>query len=305
MRVHFTTGTQGWPTPSGGGTHGPRTLGFGGAVRGVQEPTIEGGSACIDRAAHRPQDSLRTTVLHELLHAWGIIAHVDPAQYPASVLQPINTPTVDAGLATTLDGEALRALARLPVGKRVQDLTVADFGRWETTGFHLLGTAPLGGANTAALQWGVGGRNGLPTPWVYGPQPDRTLAHLGSTATWTGTLLGLTRGPQGRTVRGDAALRINFDRSNGRAAFTRLESWAPRTHPGTPGTGTQWGDGDLAYTLTLWEDGTTHRSGFDSAFAAGDDPGVVTGVFVGTAHEGAAGVLEHPGLAAAFGGLRE
>ncbi|MCY4260466.1 MAG: hypothetical protein OXC91_09410, partial [Rhodobacteraceae bacterium] len=59
----------------------------------------------------------------------------------------------------------------------------------------------------------------------------------------------------------------------------------------------------LAYTLTLWEDGT--RSGFDTAFATDDDPGVVTGIFVGVAHEGAAGVLEHPDLAAAFGGVRE
>ncbi len=34
-------------------------------------------------------------------------------------------------------------------------------------------------------------------------------------------------------------------------------------------------------------------------------PGVITGVLVGTAHEGATGVLEHPDLAAAFGGVRE
>lgn len=39
--------------------------------------------------------------------------------------------------------------------------------------------------------------------------------------------------------------------------------------------------------------------------AQGDDPGVVTGVFVGTTHEGAAGMLEHPGLFAAFGAVRE
>ncbi len=137
---------------------------------------------------------------------------------------------------------------------------------------------------------------------AYGPQPDRPLAHLGATARWDGTLLGLTR-TDGRTVRGDAAITADFERANGRADFTALESWPHRRHPGSPGTGTQWGDGDLGYTLRVWETG--RLSGFDSAAAPGDDPGVVTGVLVGTAHEGAVGVLEHPDLAAAFGGLRE
>jgi len=97
------------------------------------------------------------------------------------------------------------------------------------------------------------------------------------------TLLGLTR-DAGHTGRGPAAITVHLDQQDGQADFTCLESWAACTHPGTPGTGTQWGDGDLGCTLTLSQDGT--QSGFDSAFAAGDDPGVVTGVFVSTAHEG-------------------
>ena len=43
---------------------------------------------------------------------------------------------------------------------------------------------------------------------------------------------------------------------------------------------------------------------FVSTFAAGDDPGIVTGGFVGARHEGAAGVQEHPDLSAAFGAAR-
>jgi len=305
IHIHFTTGKAGWPDPEAGAEPwSDDTLGIGGATFDPDTFMALGGNAYIDRtaAANRTRTRLLNTVLHELLHAWGAGAHVDPDQYPASILQPYNETDVNPDLYVTLDGEALRALSRLPAGTPVRELTVADFGRWETTGFHLLGWAPLGGTNTQDLQGGIGWRNGQPTPWVWGPQPDRTLAHLDARATWTGTLLGFTR-DAGRTVRGAAAIMADFDRQDGQADFTRLETWAPRTHPGTPGTGTPWGDGDLGYTLTLWEDG--NQSWFESAFAAGDDPGVVTGVFVGTAHEGAAGVLEHPDLAAAFGAVRE
>ncbi len=304
IHLHFTNGKAGWPPPNAGDEPwNDATLGIGGTSvdRDTRRPL--GGNAYIDRthpAFINGRADLRTTVLHELLHASGIVAHVDPDQYPTSILQPRYDPAVDPDLYVTLDGELLRASAHLPVGTRVRDLTVTDFGAWENTGFHLLVWSPLG--DTDVLRGGVIWRNGLPTPWVYGPEPDRTLAHLGTTATWDGTLLGFVRG-DGRTVRGDAAITANLDRSDGRAAFTALESWPHRRHPGDPGSGTRWGDGDLAYTLTLWEDGT--RSGFDAAFATDDDPGVVTGIFVGVAHEGAAGVLEHPDLAAAFGGVRE
>ncbi len=304
IHLHFTNGQTGWPAPDEGGEPWTAaTLGIGGAEFDRDTRQTLGGNAYIDRT-HRAFRSgradLRITVLHELLHALGIIAHVNPAQYPTSILQPRYDPAVNPDLYVTLDGTALRALARLPVGTPINDLTVADFGAWETVGFHLIGVADL--ADTEILQHGVLWRNGLPTPWVYGPQPDRPLAHLGTRATWAGLLLGFTR-REGRTVAGEAAIAVNLDRRTGEAAFTHLESWSHRAHPGNPGTGTRWGDGDLAYTLTLWEDGL--QSGFDAAFAPGDDPGIVTGVFVGTAHEGAAGVLEHPDLSAAFGAVRE
>ncbi len=302
IHLHFTDGQVRWPNPTPGESHSDEYLGLGGGLINADTLTILRGHAYIDRThpSHRTDWDLLTTVLHELLHAWGIRGHVDPDQHSTSVLSPYYDPAVNPTLYVTLDGELLRisALARLPAGMRIRDLTRADFGAWETTGFHLLGAGVLGGANTESLQTGVNWRNGLPTPWAYGPQPDRRLAHLGTTATWDGTLLGFTR-ENGRTVRGAATLTVNLEQADGRAAFNNLESWPHRSHPGTPGMGTRWGDGDLAYTLTLWEEGIL--SGFDSVFAPGDDPGVVTGVFVGMAHEGAAGVLEHPDLSAAFG----
>ena len=45
--------------------------------------------------------------------------------------------------------------------------------------------------------------------------------------------------------------------------------------------------------------------GFASTSGAGSDPGVVAGAFVGAGHEGAAGTLRHPDLAAGFGATRQ
>ena len=117
------------------------------------------------------------------------------------------------------------------------------------------------------------------------------------TATWTGSLLGFTGA--GRPVAGDAEIGIDLSSLQGRADFRELESWARETHPGATGSGLVWGDGDLRYTIGVATDAGTEV--FVSTFAAGDDPGIVTGTFAGVRHEGAAGILEHPDPSAAFG----
>lgn len=305
IHLHFTNGQDEWP--SFDEEYDENTLGVGGAYVNLETRATLGGYVYIDRtpALHQNPDRLLNTILHELLHARGILAHVDPNQYPQSILQPRNEPGVDTHLYNSIDGALLLAYSRLQVGTNIRDVNVSDFGDWSEEGFYIRGSLPLGGTNTQEMIGTVRYRNGLVTPSVFGPEPTRQFSDnpaLGATATWTGNITGMTRAT-GRTVAGDAALIVNFDRQNGRAAFTKLESWAPRAHPGQQGSGTPWRDGDLAYTLTLWETGT--QSGFNSTFAESDDPGVVTGLFVGTAHEGAAGVLEHPDMAANFGALRE
>ena len=77
--------------------------------------------------------------------------------------------------------------------------------------------------------------------------------------------------------------------------MNRRESWAARTAPGATGTGTQWLDGDLGYTISVR--GNTFRE-------TGGDTGTLTGIFVGRSHEGAAGTLERADLTAAFGASR-
>ena len=302
IHLHFTNGTATWPR-NDNRAHPPETLGIGGRQFVGTAPA--GGFAYIDRTKINAPTLREFVVIHEILHAAGFGVHVEEEVYPDSIMSPGVDPNLSVvpRLYLTIDGDV--GQVHLPDGPLPSPLTVSDLGPWETDAFHLLATAVYGNDANDGLQFGAGFRNGLSKPWAWGSQPARRLADNPAfarvgTATWDGQLLGFTG--SGRTVAGDARIGVDFRRAAGEADFTRLESWEAGTHPGAAGSGVRWGDGDLDYTLTLWEDGT--RSGFDSVFAPADDPGVVTGVFVGDAHEGAAGVLEHPDLSAGFGAVR-
>ena len=302
IHLRFTNGTAAWPRHDDQ-EHATETLGIGG--RQFVGTAPGGGFAWIDRTKISSPTLREFVVIHEILHAAGFGVHVEEDVYPDSILSPGVDPNISdvPRLYLTIDGDV--GQVNLPDGPLPSPLTVSDLGPWETDAFHLLATAVYGDDTNDALQFGAGFRNGLSKPWAWGSPPARRLADnpafaRAGTATWEGQLLGFTG--FGRTVAGDARIGVDFRDATGEADFTSLESWARGSHPGTPGSGTRWGDGDLDYTLTLWEEGT--RSGFDSSFAPGDDPGVVTGIFVGDAHQGATGVLEHPDLSAGFGGVR-
>jgi len=302
IHLHFTDGTTGWPDLLGGGKDPGRTiLGIGG-VSVSDGGEVLSGYAYIDRTADG--GDMQDTVTHELLHAYGLVAHVDPSQYPGSILAPYADPDrAQSNVYLTLDGEGLLAETRIRPGTYVDGLTVFDLGVWETDAFHLLASTEYGGGGGGFVQFGAGYRNGLSKPWARGGRPAMRLEDnpaLAGRATWTGELLGFTA--SGSTVAGDARIGVDLATAAGQADFERLESWGRGEHPGITGSGTRWRDGDLGYTLTLWQDGSD--GGFDSAFASRDDPGVVTGVFTGPAHEGVAGVLEHPDLSAGFGAVR-
>ena len=308
IHVHFTDGKALWPTDEEGDAYGPNILGLGGSNYYRERSRILGGYAFFDREAiGRGNARMEFVVTHEILHAWGMVAHVDPYAYPKAVLVPFvprnlyNVPR----LWLTVEGEAQLAGTILVPGTRVSDLTVADLGPWEDEGFHLIGQAGLGETDAETMQFGAGYRNGVGRPWAWGPVPATRIRNNPEisgrrTATWTGSLLGFTGA--GRPVAGDAEIGIEVASLQGRADFTELESWAPETHPGAPGSGRRWGDGDLGYTIGVRAEAGTEV--FVSTFAAGDDPGIVTGAFVGARHEGVSGVLEHPDLSAAFGATR-
>ncbi|MDE0344862.1 MAG: hypothetical protein OXI66_03625 [Boseongicola sp.] len=147
VHVHFTDGKALRPTDEEGDAYGPNILGLGGSNFYRDRSRILGGHACFDReATGRGNARIEFVVTHEIMHAWGMCAHVDPHEYPNAVLVPFvprNLYKVPR-LWLTVEGEALLAETILVPGTRVSDLTVADLGPWDDEGFHLVGQAGLG-----------------------------------------------------------------------------------------------------------------------------------------------------------------
>ena len=252
-----------------------------------------GGSEASDRrsyvefargtVSHGDDRQGRILIAHELLHSLGMDEHV--SQWLNSIVRGRDhySPAT-ATILTALDREGMQALyGRLDPG---DDPT--DFGPWASTSVHLVGDG-------RHADFGVALRNGYAEPWVSGAVPRTTLAGnqaLSDRVTWEGALLGFSAE---NPVAGDASIAVNLGALTGAADFTGLESWAAGSAPGAAGTGTMWGDGDLGYSIevagnTFWE--------------TGGDEGVLTGIFTGAAHEGAAGTLERSDLTAAFGASR-
>ncbi len=215
-----------------------------------------------------PPHSDYNTIIEAGVNAEGYGTIYDERQgipQPLSLLYPI-------------DREALRNL-----------YGSSRFGPWESTALHVAGH----GRHAA---FGVALRNGYAEPWAFGYLPESDLSDnqgLSGTATWVGTLLGLT--PAARAVAGDAEVGVNLASLTGRADFTGLETWTAHAAPGEAGSGTRWLDGDLGYAIVV------NGNGFRET---GGDAGRLTGIFTGRNHEGAAGTLERNDLVASFGAAR-
>ncbi len=240
--------------------------------------------------AYGRDDWARILLAHELLHTLLADEHVSErfdsinlgsnaiyAAGPASILKPI-------------DREALQAL----YGHLELHDSPTALGPWSSTSTHFIGDG-------RHADFGVALRNGYAEPWARGARPSSTLANnraLLGTVIWDGALVGFS-GHQ--SVTGDALISVDLTvldaplpELDGSAVFTALEYWH---HPEAddPLGGSMWGDGDLAYTITV--DGNTFRE-------TGGDDGRLTGIFTGRSHEGAAGTLERSDLIAAFGASR-
>ena len=241
-----------------------------------------------------PRDQVVTMTVYTLFRSLGFLRNVDHSVFPDSMVQ-----NRGFGQSTNhlpgIDGDALlAAYGRLAAGTQPEDLTVGSLGPWEDTSFHLRGDLDLAGGGDASF--GVAIRNGVFRPWASGALPLATLednSALFGTVRWDGALLGLT--PSAETVAGKASMTVELRTLDGRLDFSGLESWGVKAAPRGAGTGTTWGDGDLAYSIEI--DGNSFRR-------AGGDDGEVVGSFFGSAHEAMGGVLERSDLSAAFGGVR-
>ena len=251
-------------------------------------------------------------LVHELLHAVGLMSHTDPERFDSTLSETYVRGTEPRSLIHPIDREGLlAAYSRFEAGTLDEMMTPESLGPWTDTSFHLRGDLGLPSGDVA---FGVAFRNGLPQPWAFGPTPATDLAGnaaLSGTATWTGALVGVT--PAGDAVTGDSALSVYLSRvrttghlegPEGTLRFTDIRF----------DDGASWGDSDLRYSIGV-SGNRFYRS--SSSFvrygpadpyeaphyrASGEDFGVVTGVFFGNAHEGMGGVLERHDLSAAFGG---
>ena len=247
-------------------------------------------------------------VTHELLHAIGFYAHVNPAEFGYSKLQDVYAPEaancpdyktcfppLNYGLPM-IDGEAVQAL-------------YTDFDGWDSTVLRIEGVfdrdivvrsrqscrednscyIPAG----EVARFGVDWRNGLARPWVTGHtngESEYSLANnrsLTGTVSWAGALVGFT--PSKDAVSGDAMIRVNMNSLNGSVDFDNLQYHA---------TGQTWNDGDLDYSIKVYQSLFHRTSG---------DEGDLSGRFVDHGEDfqrGAVGTLERSDLTAAFGASR-
>ena len=244
-------------------------------------PRIVGGKIWIDPGL-LPGIHLQSATVHELVHFLGR-AHADPERFTSVMASS----QLAGHMLFPLDRETLLAIyGRLTEGIARGEELASTFGPWADTSVHIRGD--IDAVDGAAF--GVrSSHNGLAQAWAFGPTPHTNLADnraLSGTASWSGFLAGFGFGT---AVGGTADLSIELATLRGELDFAEL------TESMGAGTETTWGDGDLGYAV---------RVRGNTFVQTGGDDGIVTGIFVGSGHEGMAGTLRRDDLEAAFGGSR-
>ena len=236
----------------------------------------------------------RKVIVHELLHALGIVGHVDSIEFPDSIMGTSGEYIPNLGhIISKIDREVLQIMY---MNKR-SDL-YNDWGEWSDTAFHLMGESEDGD-----VSFGVVLFNGLPQPWAQGVKPDTDLADnedLSGTATWTGSLLGFS-GPS--PLAGDAELEVDLgtladDDSEQDLRFRDIY-FVNRAESDTTDSSDRWfHTREIDYKVAVagnWFENVT-----------GDDyeRGLVVGSFLGLEHEHMGGTVKRTDMVAAFGGSR-
>ena len=233
-------------------------------------------------------------IVHELLHALGIVGHVDSIEFPDSIMGTSGEYIPNLGhVISKIDREVLQIMY---MSQRT-DL-YNDWGEWSDIAFHIMGESEDG-----AARFGVALFNGLPQPWASGVKPDESLADndsLSGTAIWSGALVGYS-GPS--PIAGDASLAVDL------------------ATVGTAGSEQDLSFDDI-YFVNRFESDTMDDSDrwfhvrnidykvevggnqFVNVRGDGYEQGFVTGLFMGAEHEHMAGTVKRTDMIAAFGGSR-
>ena len=233
----------------------------------------------------------RKVIVHELLHALGIVGHVDSIEFPDSIMGTSGEYIPNLGFVISkIDREVLQIMY---MSQRTG--LYNDWGEWSDTSFHLMGESEDG-----ALRFGVALFNGLPQPWARGVSPDTALAdnsRLSGTATWYGTLLGFSGSSP---IAGDAELEVSLstvanDENEQDLRFrdiyfiNRFESDSED----------RWFHArDIDYKVAVT--GNWFVNVGDDGYAQGH----LFGAFFGANHEHMGGTVKRTDMVAAFGGSR-
>ena len=236
----------------------------------------------------------RKVIVHELLHALGIVGHVDSIEFPDSIMGTSGEYIPNLGhIISKIDREVLQIMY---MNKR-SDL-YNDWGEWSDTAFHLMGESEDGD-----VSFGVVLFNGLPQPWARGVKPDTDLADnedLSGTATWTGSLLGFS-GPS--PLAGDAELEVDLDTladddSEQDLRFRDIY-FVNRAESDTTDSSDRW-----FHTREIDYKVAVAGNWFENVKGDDYEQGLVVGSFLGAEHEHMAGTVKRTDMIAAFGGSR-
>lgn len=273
-----------------------------GRAVGVAHTTFTGGritgaAVLVDPTRRRTKADRMDTLLHELLHALGR-GHVSPSDFPSTIMHPSgDLGRSDWLILSPLDEAAMYAVySRLRSGTPGGDLDMNDLGPWSNVSTYVAGRLDYVPGRRQSVVFGAVWQNGLVRPYAAGLDPSAPLQRqLSGSASWSGRLLGLT--PRAESVAGAMDMTVQLASLDGELEFTELEKWSPHVEPGAVGTGVQWGDGDLHYSLALQEGRVFVETG--------GDEGQITGTFFGDNQRRVGGTLRRRDLAAGFAGTRQ
>ena len=235
---------------------------------------------------------MRSTIIHELLHALGIWGHVDSIEFPDSLMGTAGETIPNLGyVISKIDREILQIMYMSQ-----ETDTYNDWGEWSDLSHHLMGQS-----EDEEMQFGVALFNGLPQPWARGMEPRVGLAdnrRLRGTATWEGNFLGYS-GPSPLT--GDASLQVGLSTLSDPTAEQNLQFrdifYVNRYGSDSPD---RWfPTRDIDYKVTI------HGNTFFNVSGAGYEQGLVAGGFMGEYHDHMAGTVKRTDMVGAFGGSRD
>ena len=244
-----------------------------------------------------PDDLSRNTevLVHEFLHALGIMGHVDSIEFPDSIMGETGDFFPNPGFVIhRIDREILQILYMSQ-----KTALYNDWGEWSDTALHMMGIA-----RDESYRFGVSLFNGLPQPWARGEAPSEALADndgIRGRATWEGGMVGFS-GPS--PLKGDVSMTVDMSnlRRYGPDSLHDLQFrniyYMNRFDDQSPD---RWfSTRNMDYEVNIFE------NYFHNFLVVRDESdGLITGHFFGKGHHAMGGTIKRTDMIGSFGGARD